>query len=107
MPGRVSGRRRETPAASARPSIAGSLRTSSSTSAIEAVPVETAPRTDPPSRSRRVMARVSTPCNPTMPRAASQSEKPSRPFGVAFRPSRTITARAAGAADSDASASTP
>ena len=48
-----SGRRRETPAASARPSIAGSLRTSSSTSAIEAVPVETAPRHPDPPRDGR------------------------------------------------------
>ena len=51
----------ETPAASAWPAISGAARTASRTSSTVAVPVETAARTAPPSRSRRVIARVSIP----------------------------------------------
>ena len=85
----------------------GAARTISSTSSTPALPVETAPRSDPPLRSRRVTARVSMPCRPTTPCSASQSANPVRPAGAAFRPSRTITAPAAGRSDSDASGSTP
>ena len=90
------------PAASAWPAISGAARTASRTSSTVAVPVETAARTAPPSRSRRVIARVSIPWRPTTPRSASQSAKPVRSPGAAFRPSRTITARACGPSDSDA-----
>ena len=48
---------------------------------IAAVPVDTAARTEPPSRSRRVMARVSTPCRPTTPQRR-------QPVGEALAPVR-------------------
>ncbi len=97
----------ETPPASAWPAISGSARTIASSSADGVPSLETAARTVPPSRRRRVSIRVSSPWMPTTPWRASQSENPSRPLGLALRPSRTTIARACGLADSDASSSTP
>jgi hypothetical protein len=97
----------ETDPASAWPAMDGAARTISSTSSTPALPVDTAPRSEPPLRRRRVTARVSMPCRPTTPCSASQSANPVRPAGTAFRPSRTITAPAAGCADSEAACSTP